>query len=632
MSSAFRRLSPVDITPGTTGSYQEVDLTAYVSTDCVGVWVLAENTGVTVSFGVRKNGSTTDLYTLTAQGRTCQVYVGIDASDIIEIKVLNSDTTITLIGEICDPAVMFTNPEDVSTGTTGSYVEVDVSTEAPDASLLLLSVIGGTSTRMAFFRKEGSTDDRYSNVKYVYVRGNLTGVDASQVFEQKIEGTTVDLYVEGYYPGTNVTMNTNAIDRSLTTTAAWTDLTALPAGALTGFYEMQGGFSGLRKNGESDEHYGQCASWRGWIVECDGSQLVEGKIDTTAADFWERGYAEDEATVPVVTTQAATILVPGGATLNGNITDDGGASISEHGFVWKAGSDPVNIAGGDGFSELGAGAEGAYDQAKTGLTEDTLYYYRAYATNVTGDGYGSAQTFTTGEVLSGVVAMTPGASMSVSGNIIADGVFAMTPAMAMTALGGQFQNGIVAITPEMVMTALGETSTEAVCAISIALDLASDTTIIRGGTVAMSLAVDLAVAANYLTNGVVEITPDMIMTASGGSTTLASAAITPDMNLSAIPIRIIQAGTVAITVDMNMVAAAVRSIVVAISLSGDLGAGSVWEIDSEKQTFKIDGVNVLKDMVGDFFNIPPGESAVEYSDDEVARDTDINIRYTPRDA
>jgi len=98
---------------------------------------------------------------------------------------------------------------------------------------------------------------------------------------------------------------------------------------------------------------------------------------------------------PTVTTQDATNIQKTTATGNGNITDDGGAAITEHGVCWKAGSDPVNIAGSDGYTEEGAGLEGAFTSTITPLLGQTLYYYRAYATNSADTSYGAAQSFTT---------------------------------------------------------------------------------------------------------------------------------------------------------------------------------------------------------------------------------------------
>lgn len=98
---------------------------------------------------------------------------------------------------------------------------------------------------------------------------------------------------------------------------------------------------------------------------------------------------------PTVITQAATDVSSTTATGNGNITDDGGSSITQHGVCWKAGSDSVNIAGADDYTEEGAGTTGAFTSSMTGLTPGTFYHYRVYATNNARTGYGGDVTFTT---------------------------------------------------------------------------------------------------------------------------------------------------------------------------------------------------------------------------------------------
>ena len=110
------------------------------------------------------------------------------------------------------------------------------------------------------------------------------------------------------------------------------------------------------------------------------------------------------------------------------------------------------------------------------------------------------------------------------------------------------------------------------------------------------------------------------------------AAISVAVSQTALCTKVIDAGTVAITVDASVTAAAIKYLLTILGLSGDLAAGSVIEIDSEWMTFKIDGVNVLKDMVGDFPDVAPGSSTVTYEDDEGTRDVTLNLKYTPRDA
>ena len=468
--------------------------------------------------------------------------------------------------------------------------------------------------------------------------------------------------------------------------------------------------------------------------------------------YVEVTYTPPPVDPPTVTTQAVSIIVPGGATLNGNITDDGGASISEHGFVWKDGSDPVNIAGADGHSDLGAGAVGAYDQVKTGLAEATLFYLRAYATNSEGDGYGAAVSFTTGQTHSGVVAVAPAAGIEVEGNRLASGVTAIGPALGATVAGNVLAKGLVAVAPSVGIVSaanriastsvaltpavglsvegtrlasavaaiaaeidmplmLGEVFIwgdvtigievgvavtasairEAIAALGPALGIVSVANYITGGAVAIEAGVDveaigsmlrdagvdidvasdivaiavklllggaaitpavaveaaaialfsgqaaiapaltLAITANHLASAVVALTPDATVETIGNYITIAAAALAVEASVSGVPTRIID-GAAGISIAISVSAVAMKGIFILLGLSGDLDPGSVLEIDSEKMTFTIDGVNALDDMVGNMFDIPPGDSYIEYDDDEGARTVAVDVTYTPRDA
>lgn len=99
-------------------------------------------------------------------------------------------------------------------------------------------------------------------------------------------------------------------------------------------------------------------------------------------------------TTPTVTTGSATGVGATGATLNGTITDDGNAAITQHGFAFGTVS---TLSGGDtATSTLGSGSEGAFSEVKTGLNPQTTYYFRAYGTNASGTVTGTIQSFTTG--------------------------------------------------------------------------------------------------------------------------------------------------------------------------------------------------------------------------------------------
>ena len=93
---------------------------------------------------------------------------------------------------------------------------------------------------------------------------------------------------------------------------------------------------------------------------------------------------------PVVETGEATEIGTGSAVLSGNITDNGNGAITEYGFYWGTGEEPGTkvIAGESDLS-------GAYTYDLSGLDEETTYYFKAYAVNSAGTGYGEVKSFTT---------------------------------------------------------------------------------------------------------------------------------------------------------------------------------------------------------------------------------------------
>lgn len=100
-------------------------------------------------------------------------------------------------------------------------------------------------------------------------------------------------------------------------------------------------------------------------------------------------------TAPTVTTQAASSLTKTSATLNGNITATGNASVTIRGFAW--GTNSALSGGGTATTTDTAGqpfSTGAFTNTSLTFVCNTTYYARAYATNSMGDGLGSIQTFT----------------------------------------------------------------------------------------------------------------------------------------------------------------------------------------------------------------------------------------------
>ena len=130
---------------------------------------------------------------------------------------------------------------------------------------------------------------------------------------------------------------------------------------------------------------------------------------------------------PVVTTSGVSAITQTTATSGGNVTGDGGAEVTAHGVCWNTSESPTvsNNKTSDGTGT------GTFTSNLTQLTPGTKYYVRAYATNEAGTGYGSQQSFNTGEILLATVITaditSPTQTSAVSGgNITSDGGGAVT--------------------------------------------------------------------------------------------------------------------------------------------------------------------------------------------------------------
>ncbi|MCR4681400.1 MAG: hypothetical protein K5636_07320 [Bacteroidales bacterium] len=103
------------------------------------------------------------------------------------------------------------------------------------------------------------------------------------------------------------------------------------------------------------------------------------------------GGGTSAVVVPTVTTTAVSAITNTTAVSGGNVTADGGASVTDKGICWNTTGTPT-VA--DAHTSNGAGT-GTFTANITGLTEGTTYYVRAYATNSAGTAYGNQVSFVT---------------------------------------------------------------------------------------------------------------------------------------------------------------------------------------------------------------------------------------------
>ena len=162
-------------------------------------------------------------------------------------------------------------------------------------------------------------------------------------------------------------------------------------------------FSGLSINVVAGDFIGIFFSSGGLELDTTGGSGVYNKLGdqfgtgvqtyalnaTHAMSTYGAGFE-----APTVTTQAVTVIDITTATGNGNITDTGGVNATVRGVCWSTSANPTTA---DSHStENGSFSTGAFTASITGLTSNTLYHVRAYATGPGGGpSYGSDVTFTT---------------------------------------------------------------------------------------------------------------------------------------------------------------------------------------------------------------------------------------------
>lgn len=166
----------------------------------------------------------------------------------------------------------------------------------------------------------------------------------------------------------------------------------------------------------------------------DGTRTLWGHIKNLRA--WDTALSEsllslatagstNEIGSVATVTASSTATTTTTATLNAMITDTGGENATSFGFNYG-----LTSAYGATTTSSGSGGTGPFTANLSGLTCNTTYYTRAFATNTAGTGYSSGNTFTTAACATSVTVPTVTASSTVAtttttitlyGNIISTG-------------------------------------------------------------------------------------------------------------------------------------------------------------------------------------------------------------------
>jgi uncharacterized protein (TIGR02145 family) len=164
-----------------------------------------------------------------------------------------------------------------------------------------------------------------------------------------------------------------------------------------------------------------------------------------------------DSVLPTVITASLSDITETSVKARGDVTSGGGVEVTARGVCWSTSHGP-DVSGN--IASAGSGT-GSFETDITGLTDNTLYYIRAFATNSLGTAYGAEITFTTTKLivlatvstipLSGITVASAESGPVISNNGGADvsesGICWGTSANPTTANGKSTTGSIIGLSP-----------------------------------------------------------------------------------------------------------------------------------------------------------------------------------------
>jgi hypothetical protein len=205
---------------------------------------------------------------------------------------------------------------------------------------------------------------------------------------------TQDTILNGFDPALPVPIVVTLPATSVTPTTATLNANVNPNGHATTCY-FEWGTSVAYGNNTTTQSIGSGTSNVAVNAGISGLTLgITYHFRIVANNSFGTSYGSDMSFTPgaaAVTTTAATAITATTATSGGNVTTDGGYPVTARGVCWGTTANPA-ISGNHTTDGSGLGV---FTSSLTGLSANTTYHIRAYATNGSGTYYGADLQFVT---------------------------------------------------------------------------------------------------------------------------------------------------------------------------------------------------------------------------------------------
>jgi len=306
-------VSRTDVSPVSTGSWVDIDVSAHVlagHTRGVILEIVNSSPGTSYEWGVRKNGSSDTYLDDVYYGSHTYACIGVDSSCVFEARIEHADVEIYLVGYLTDREATFKTNAVLHTigAATGAWTDVDISGDTgAETALFAFLLCWQNSGAMDWgLRRNGSTDNRYASMYDGYLYGAMVAVDGSEIFEAYQTVAGLKLYLVGWL-WDNVSAWANMKAYATGTTGAWvdTDLSGdIPAGNTGAFMAFEPLIhnvyaAGIRKDGDAYDNYLDIVELQSLWLEISAARVVEQKIENAWQDLWLSGYTgEADETYP----------------------------------------------------------------------------------------------------------------------------------------------------------------------------------------------------------------------------------------------------------------------------------------------------------------------------------------------